>query len=156
MRLGRHGFHAGMVALLLLLFAACSSPAAPPDGSGGPQLADLTGTSWRVVTVNGRVPMAGAEPTAIFTANQVNGSAGCNHYGGAYAFDPSTGAIAFRELGMTAMACVDNARNEFETLFSQAMGQVTTAAIDPAGRLILTGPGGQIVFVLDRQRAIEG
>lgn len=156
MRLRRHGLHAGLVAILLVLFAACSSPSAPPDGSTGPGLGTLTGTSWRVVTVNGRTPMAGAEPTATFTATQLTGNAGCNHYGGAYAFDAASGAIVFREMGMTAMACAEAARNDFEMLFSQALGQVTSAAIDPAGRLVLSGPTAQIVLVLDRQGAVEG
>ena len=156
MRLGRHGRLAVLVATLVVLLAACSAPATPPGGSVGPRLGALTGTTWRVVTVNGRVPVAGGKPTAIFTATQVTGSAGCNHYGGTYAFDASTGAIVFREMGMTAMACAEPARNDFEMLFSQAMGQVNTAAIDPAGRLVLSGPTGQVVLVLDQQRAVEG
>ena len=155
-QLANHGRHAGLVAILVVLLAACSAPATPPGGSVGPRLGDLIGTSWRVVTVNGRTPIAGGEPTAIFTATQVTGSAGCNHYGGTYAFDASSGAIVFANMGMTAMACAEPAWNDFEMLFSQAMGQVNTAAIDPAGRLVLSGPAGQVVLMLDLARAVEG
>jgi heat shock protein HslJ len=147
---------AGLAVLLVVLLAACSAPATPPDDSNGLRLGALTGTTWRVVTVNGRTPVAGGEPTATFTATQVTGSAGCNQYGGGYAFDASTGAIGFADMRMTAMACAEPARNDFESLFTQTMRQATSAAVDPAGRLVLSGPAGQVVLVLDRQRAVEG
>ena len=108
----------------------------------------LVGTVWQVVTVNGRPAIVGSEPTAAFAAAEVKGSAGCNSYGGRYAYDPSTGAIQFLELGATAMACLEGARNEFETTFLQAIGQATSASIDPTGRLVLTGAGGEIVLAV--------
>jgi len=156
MRVGRHGRLVALVATLVVLLTACGAPATPTDGSVGPRLGALTGTTWRVVTVNGRVPVPGAEPTAAFTATHVTGSGGCNHYGGAYALDASTGTIVFREMGMTAMACAEAPKNDYETLFTQTMRQATSAAIDPAGRLVLSGPAGQVVLVLDQQRAVEG
>jgi heat shock protein HslJ len=109
----------------------------------------LTGTVWRVVAVNGRPAIPGSEPTAAFAAAEVKGSAGCNSYGGRYLYDPATGAIAFRDLGMTAMACAEPARNEIETLFAQAINQAISASIDPEGRLVLSGPGGEIVLAVD-------
>jgi heat shock protein HslJ len=127
------------------LLAAC----AESDLTREARPTTLTGTVWRVVAVNGRPPVGGAEPTAAFGAAEVKGSAGCNSYGGQYAYDQSTGAIAFRELGMTAMACVEPARNDFEVLFTRAINQATSASIDPEGRLVLTGPGGEIVLAVD-------
>jgi heat shock protein HslJ len=109
----------------------------------------LTGTAWRVVTVNGKPSVAGSEPTAIFAAGDVKGSAGCNSYGGRYLYDPSTGAIAFRDLGMTAMACLEPARNDFEALFSRAIVNAASASMDPEGRLVLSGPGSEIVLAVD-------
>jgi heat shock protein HslJ len=109
----------------------------------------LTGTVWRVVAINGRPPVAGSEPTVAFAAAEVKGSAGCNSYGGAYQYDPSSGAIAFRDLAMTAMACVEPAKMEIEGLFTQAINRAISASIDPQGRLVLSGPGGEIVLAVD-------
>ena len=135
-----------LLALLVgLSIAACDDASLTRDGRPD----SLAGTAWRVLSVNDRAPVAGSEPTAIFTAAKVNGSAGCNSYGGSYTYDPSTGAISFPELGMTAMGCLQPGRNEFETLFSQAIGSVTTASVDEEGRLVLTGPGAQILLVVD-------
>jgi heat shock protein HslJ len=108
----------------------------------------LAGTAWRVVSVNGRPPVLGSEPTATFTATEVEGSAGCNTYGGIYAYDASSGLLAFGNLAMTKMAC-DAARNEVETRFTQAIAEVTSASIDPDGRLVLNGPAGEIVLTVD-------
>jgi heat shock protein HslJ len=108
----------------------------------------LSGTVWRVVSINGRPPVIGSEPTAAFTAAEVEGSAGCNTYGGSYAYDTSSGLLTFGNLAMTKMAC-DAARNEVETRFTQAIAQVTSASIDPEGRLVLSGPAGEIVLTVD-------
>ncbi len=109
----------------------------------------LAGTAWRVVSINGRPSVAGSEPTTVFAAAEVRGSAGCNSYGGAYGYEPSTGAITFRELGMTAMLCAEPIRNEIEAAFTAAITQAATASIDPEGRLVLSGPGGEIVLTVD-------
>jgi heat shock protein HslJ len=109
----------------------------------------LGGTAWRVVSVNGRPPVAGSEPTAVFAPTQVAGSSGCNSYSGQYTYEPSSGAIEFRDLATTLMLCTEEARNDVETLFTTALTQATSASIDPAGRLVLTGPGGEIVLAVD-------
>jgi heat shock protein HslJ len=109
----------------------------------------LTGTVWRAVSVVGRPPVAGREPTMAFAVDQVKGSAGCNSYGGQYRYDPSTGGIAFAELAMTAMGCLEQARMDVEAAFAKAIISVTTASIDPQGRLVLSGPGGEIVLAVD-------
>ena len=109
----------------------------------------LAGTAWRVVSINGRPPVARSEPTAAFGPANVTGSSGCNSYGGAYTYDPSTGSIAFKDLMMTLMLCIEPARNDIETLFNQAINQATSASIDPQGRLVLSGPGGEIVLAVD-------
>ena len=129
----------------LIALAAC----ADSDLTRESHPTTLHGTAWRVVSVNGRPAVAGSEPTAIFAAGDVKGSGGCNSYGGRYAYEPSTGAIAFRDLAMTAMACLEPARNDFEMLFSQAITGAASASMDAQGRLVLSGPGGEIVFAVD-------
>jgi hypothetical protein len=50
---------------------------------------------------------------------------------------------------MTLMACAEPGRDDFEGIFTQAMNQARSASIDPEGRLVLSGPGGEIVFAVD-------
>jgi heat shock protein HslJ len=133
------------VVVLALLLSACGEADLTRDAHP----TTLVGSAWRVVSVNGRPPVAGSEPTAIFAATDVKGSAGCNSYGGQYAYDPASGAIAFRNLAMTAMGCLEPGRNDFEGIFSVAINNATSASIDPEGRLVLSGPGGEIVLAVD-------
>ena len=134
----------------LAVLAAVSSLAACGDQSliREDHPSTLAGSSWLVTSVNGHPPVGGTAPSAAFTDVQVTGSAGCNGYGGRYRYDPSDGAIAFVELGQTAMLCVEPARNAFESALMQAIGGATTASMDPAGRLVLSGPGGEVVLVV--------
>ena len=135
------------VLLLLagLSLAACSESNLTRDAHP----TTLNGTVWRVVMVNGRSPVVRSEPTAAFGGATVTGSSGCNSYGGAYTYDPSTGAIKFQDLATTLMLCLEAGRNEIETAFNQAINQATSASIDPQGRLVLSGPGGELVFAVD-------
>jgi heat shock protein HslJ len=135
--------------VLFLLAGASIAACAGSDLSREAHPTTLTGTVWRVVAVNGRPSIPGSEPTAAFAETEVKGSAACNSYGGRYVYDPATGAIAFRDLGMTMMACAEPARNEMETIFAQAINQAISASIDQEGRLVLSGPGGEIVLAAD-------
>jgi heat shock protein HslJ len=146
------------VALLVLLvaLAACSGPPGPSDVIREGHPATLAGTAWRVVSVGGRVPVAAAVPTATFAAVRVSGSGGCNTYGGRYQYDPATGRIEMRDLGMTLMACAEAPRNDFETVFFQAFSQANLVSVDAKGRLELSGSGGLVLLETDPQRAVEG
>ncbi len=100
--------------------------------------------SWQAVTVAGQPVVAGHEPTATFRGTEVNGTTGCNSYGGAY--DYADGKITFSPMRMTMMACIGPI-GDVEGLFTQAMSGATTATTDADGRLILDGTGGAIVFI---------
>jgi len=144
------------VLVLLLALAACTGPPGPSGAIREGHPATLAGTAWRVVSVGGRAPVAGAVPTALFAADRVTGSGGCNTFGGRYQYDPATGRIEMRDLGMTLMACAEARRNDFETVFFQALGQANLVSVDSQGRMALSGAGGVIVFQPDPQRAVEG
>jgi heat shock protein HslJ len=133
-----------LIAVAGLALAGCNGSDAIREGHP----TTLNGSVWRAVTVSGRQSVAGSEPTAAFGPTNVNGSSGCNSYGGTYAYDPSTGAIAFKDIAMTLMLCAEPARNVVESLFTQAMNAATSASIDPQGRLVLSGPGGEIVLAV--------
>jgi heat shock protein HslJ len=139
-----------LVALLVATACAGPDPSLTPPGA---HPASLAGQAWVVVSVTGRSPIAGSEPTIAFTPTGVSGSAGCNHYGGTYRYDPGSGALAFGDLSMTAMACADDARNAFETAFTVALERVNAASFDEVGHLLLSGSGGVIVLANGRQAA---
>jgi heat shock protein HslJ len=132
-----------LLVLALGSFGACSST--DLDREAHPTT--LAGTAWRVVSINGQPAIAGSEPTAAFAAGEVQGSSGCNSYGGPYTYEPATGAIAFGQLSMTLMLC-EPQQNEVETLFTATIPKVTVASIDPDGRLVLTGPAAEIVLTV--------
>jgi heat shock protein HslJ len=138
---------ATILGVFVLAAGACGGSAGSSETIGEPHPATLVGTAWTVVSVGGRTPVPGSEPTVAFDAQSATGSGGCNVFGGSYRYDPIAARIAFGDnLGMTAMACGEAARNEFETLFFQALTQATLVSIDGAGRLSLGGAGGVILL----------
>ena len=140
---------AALIAALALVLIACGAEE-PPTGPIDGHPSTLVGTSWAVTTINGVATPRDASPTMTFAAGQVQGSGPCNHYGGSYDYDPRTGELRFRDLGMTAMACAEPERNQVETAFIRAIGQpVLVAATEPGGRLVLTGSaGGRLELVV--------
>ena len=149
-----HVVAAGRLLVLVTILASiggCSGDAAPSASGTGPPpggaVPTLAGTSWIVVSVAGRSPIAGAVPTVTFDAERVNGTGGCNQYGGSYRVDLSTGQLAVRELVSTDMGCLQAGVSAFETTFLQALGSASQVALDPTGQLTLTGPAGRIVLV---------
>ena len=133
------------VAFVVLVATACGADERPPTESGGPHPATLAGTQWAVVSIAGQQPVLGSEPTIVFAADRVSGSGGCNQFGGGYRYDPATGRIAFAELGMTAMACLEGLRNARETQFFQLLGTATEVSLAPTGGLVIRAPAGELV-----------
>ena len=84
--------------LTLFLFNACS-------GFPGSSSLDLSGTSWRLVSYDGLIPLAGKEVTGMFDQSEISGSASCNHYFGSYQIQGEK--ITIEGLGWTEMACLD-------------------------------------------------
>jgi heat shock protein HslJ len=107
----------------------------------------LAGTAWRAVSVAGRSPVAGREPTIAFEADRVSGSGGCNQFGGAYSY--VDGVLAFGEMPMTLMGCSEPI-GSIEAAFMATLGALQTASTDEGGRLVLDGPGGQVLLVQAR------
>jgi heat shock protein HslJ len=137
-----------LVTLVLgLLVAACDDAGpAPPAGSPGPPAAAFVGPLWSTISVRGQPPVPGSEPTITFARERLQGTGGCNQLSGRYRYDEASGTIAFEDLAMTAMACVDNRTMAFESAFAQALTQATRVDRDADGRLHLSGPGGEIVL----------
>jgi heat shock protein HslJ len=133
-----------LAALVLIgsLFVGCSdSENATPE----PTFATLTGTTWRALSVAARSTVAGAEPTIAFEVDRVSGSGGCNRYGGPYTY--VDGVLTFGEMSMTAIGCPEPIM-AIENAFIRTLSAVKGSAIDSDGRLILNGPGGQVILVM--------
>ena len=136
--------------LALVLFAGLSLAAcSDAELTREARPTTLAGSAWRVVAINGRPPVLGSEPTAVFAAAEVKGSSGCNSYSGGYRYDAATGAIEFGDMISTTAACAEPGRMEVERAFSTAMSQATSVSIDPQGRLLLSGTGWEMVLAVD-------
>jgi heat shock protein HslJ len=65
----------------------------------------LEGTTWVLISLEGNPPLPGAVPSAAFSADQIEGSTGCNHYAGAYTADDSD--ITIGDVAHTEMYCME-------------------------------------------------
>lgn len=125
------------VLLGLCLVAGCGLvPTAAPH---------LDGTSWRAVTVAGKVPVAGSEPTVTFGSGIISGSTGCNRYSGPIRLEGSR--LTLTELSQTLIGC-DGMIGEIEEEFSRVLGRAETIRFEGAS-LVIAGRGGEIVLRAD-------
>ena len=85
-------------------------------------------------------PVTGSTLTAIFTADSVSGSAGCNTYSGTYTLDGTS--LKIGPLATTMKACSDQAVNDQEQQFLAALQASTT--FDHTGNVLtLKAAGGE-------------
>ena len=135
------------VTLLCLFALACSGPPGSSQPTPDPHPPSLAGSTWAVASVSGRAPVIGSRPNVIFGATDVQGSSGCNSFGGTYRYDPSSGRIDLsKNMFMTEMACPDG-RDTFESALIQALTAASDASFDGEGRLVLSGASGQVLLV---------
>ncbi len=84
-----------LMVIAILILTACGS-----------KDVDLEGAVWELVSINGVAPIEDTEITLRFLDGRVQGSSGCNTYGGDYTLGDDdafrAGPIAFTE-----MACLD-------------------------------------------------
>jgi heat shock protein HslJ len=141
-----------VAALWLVVFAvAACGPAAQASLTRSAWPVTLVGSTWTAVLVGDKPTVAGSQPTAAFTTDQVKGSTGCNSYFGSYEY--SRGVIKLSTMGSTAMACLDPAIEATEGRFMSAMQGASSVSIDPTGRMLLDGSGGSITFEVAPQQA---
>jgi heat shock protein HslJ len=134
-----------IVALVLLLAGCGPSPAA------GQSL--LEGTEWVLVSLEGDPPLAGAVPSATFTADQIEGSTGCNHYAGAYTADDSD--ITIGDVAHTEMACMEpEGAMDQERDFLAALASVASYRLD-GERLELLDETGSVLLVFEPPSAVS-
>ena len=129
----------GILAAALLL-SACS-PAAP-------QLPDLAGTSWSLVShgpVDAQISaLEGVDTKLTFDQEgQVGGTFGCNSFGGDYSQDGNN--LTFGAIMSTLMAC-DEARNSQEQAgFAVLQGTVSFFFLEGDSMAIHSADGGSML-----------
>jgi heat shock protein HslJ len=136
-----------LAAILALLLVACGGGqgAAPPSSSAVPF--DPTG-AWELQRgTAGDVAIPIVEDHRItleVTGSRVGGTAACNSYGGRLV--ARDGGLDIVELGMTAMACVDEGVMDSEAAYVGALEAVDAMAMD-GEELVLRGPEVELRFV---------
>lgn len=129
-----------LLIIFILTLAACG---------GAGQDTSLEGTAWELIFIENGSLVSGANVTINFQDSQVSGIAACNNYGGDYIYT-SDGAFFVEAMFMTEMYCQEEARNQLERDYLQALGGVTSAKVQ-GDELILIGAYGQMVFGLISQ-----
>jgi heat shock protein HslJ len=137
---------AALVAVAIVVSACAAEPPASLTRVSHPTT--LAGTTWRLLTIQGRAVPAIPELTLAFDGDRVSGSGGCNSFGGQLTYEPATGALAVSGLLSTMRACVEAARNDVEAAYLKALQGVSLATIDADGHLVLTGAGVELVFTV--------
>ena len=132
------GFSLRLLAPLgALALNACAAPAPPP-------VADLTGTDWRVVMVNGRQTPAQGDYSMRFGAGGAFGAKfGCNLMGGEYRL--VGGTLTVSNLTQTLMGCPEPA-STFESQGSAILGQPMQVSFTSNERMSLSNSVGSIAL----------
>lgn len=126
------------IAFLALLAAGCAAHPGPPP------LADLAGTNWRVVTVNGRAtPAVGDYAMRFDRSGSVGARFGCNAMGGRYRM--VGGTLTVSDLSQTLMGCADPA-GMFEREGSAILSQPMQVSFTSNDRMGLTNAAGAIAL----------
>ena len=121
-----------------LALGACAATPAPPP------LADLAGTNWRVVTVNGRAtPAQGDYAMRFDRSGGVGARFGCNSMGGKYRM--TGGTLVVSDLASTLMGCPEPAMT-FESQGSAVLQQPMQVAFSSNERMYLSNAAGSITL----------
>ncbi len=128
-----------VAAIAAILMAACA-PAGPP---GGAPLTELSGTSWRVVQVNGSPTPAIGDYSMSLDAGRIGARFGCNSMGGRYR--QASGVLMVSDLTQTLMGCPEPA-STLEREGAAVLGQPARIAFASDERMFLSNGAGSIVL----------
>jgi len=112
--------------------------------------ASLVGTSWELKTYSAAgktVPASAPASLAFDPKDTLSGSTGCNSFSGTYTVNGTTLKITLG--AMTAMGCIEPARQAQEAAVTKQLPMVTAYAIDD-GTLTLTGSGSVTLLVYSK------
>lgn len=121
-----------------LALSACAAPPAPAP------IADLTGTDWRIVAVNGRETPAQGDYSMRFGAGGAFGAKlGCNVMGGQY--QVAGGTLSVANLNQTLMGCPEPAAT-FESQGSAVLQKPMQVTFTSNERMTLSNGAGSIAL----------
>ena len=127
------------ISIISLLFATSCSIL---PGTGSDQ---LIGTTWKLISYDGNIPLAGKNMTASFDAKEIQGSASCNTYFGTYRLKGDQ--ISIDELGWTEMACMDpEGIMEQEQTIMKLLSESSSYSIQGDRLQITTSAGELLIF----------
>ena len=127
--------------LLAALLAACATtePTQPPA-----QDTALPGTAWALTSLKGEALIVGTQITLSFSETSINGSAGCNTYGGSYT--AAEDSLSLSDLYWTEMACLDpEGVLDQELAYLNTLNTAASYRVD-AGRLELYDEAGALIL----------
>lgn len=125
---------------LVMLLAACATPAAPGDAPA------LEGTRWAVTALHRSPTLETHRPTMDFVEGRVGGTTGCNSYGAGFTQSGSRLTLG-SDVAVSAMACTDPDVMEQEAEVVAALPAVASLRASANG-LELLDAAQQPVFTL--------
>lgn len=129
----------GAAAFSLALAALCAGCAAAPD-----PIADLAGTQWHIVSLNGRETPAQGDYSMTFGKGGAFGARfGCNAMGGRYRM--VGGTLTASNLSQTLMGCPEPAAS-FEAQGSAVLSRPMQVAFSSNERMYLSNAAGSIAL----------
>ena len=142
LRINNRGLLALTAFVIIATAAALLAPALFAADSSGAAAADLDGSRWNLVSLNGQPLLAGSAITAEFSDGKVGGSAGVNNYFASFTLE--SGVLAIGPAGATRMMGPEEVMSQ-EMAYLSALGSASSAQFDGAN-LLITYAEGTLTF----------
>ena len=143
----RHARVIAVLALVALVSIRCAGTPNVATSTGSSSAnSPLEGTTWRLVSIDGRPALAGVRVTATFQRSEgrVAGSAGCNQYFGTAAVTGER--LEVGGLGSTKMFCTTDGVMPQESAYLDALAKATTLRV--AGTQLQLSPAAGAVSLV--------
>ncbi len=99
--------------------------------------------AWQVEDIDGQGVSGGPVVVTFDETSRVSGSAGCNRFTGAYAYDSAASTLRITPLGSTRMMCAPAVMTQERRLIA-ALQDVTSVESSEDGATVLKTPTGRI------------
>jgi heat shock protein HslJ len=138
----------GATLVLAALLVACTTARTDQPRAGGAVLLD---TEWVLTSLTGKALIEDTQITLSFGEGSLEGSAGCNTYGGSYT--ATEGSLRLSDLYWTEMGCLEpEGILDQEMAYLNALNTVASYRVD-AGRLELYDEAGTQILVFGPQES---
>ena len=136
----------GATLVLIALLVACATAEPDPSPAEG---ATLSGTEWALTSLVGKALIEDTQITLGFGEGSLEGSAGCNTYGGSYT--TTEDSLRLSDLYWTEMGCLEpEGILDQEMAYLNALNTVASYRVD-AGQLELYDEAGTQILVFGPQ-----